>query len=227
MTEKKKYNKPQRLITEAGIAQFPWLSQPDTKFNAEGEYRIRVRFSGEAAENMKAMIQSEYDKAIEKIKAEKLEELDTPAKKKAFRLKMGDLPLKQVLDEDGNETDEVDITFKQKATIKTKEGTKNVEPIPVFDAKGKQFKVPVYSGSTVKVAFSPVAFFSPMVGAGVSLRLGAVQVLELVSANGRAGNLSGGVYGFGEEEGFEAGDDDVQPFEASTPSAGASDATQF
>ena len=30
------------ITTPKGIAQYPWLSKPDTKFSEEGEYKVNV-----------------------------------------------------------------------------------------------------------------------------------------------------------------------------------------
>ena len=57
----------------------------------------------------------------------------------------------------------------------------------------------VWSGSEMKVSAELVPYYTAMVGAGVSMRLRAVQITKLVE--GGNGNAKG--YGFGEEEGYE------------------------
>ena len=47
----------------------------------------------------------------------------------------------------------------------------------------------------MKIAYEPFPYFTPMLGAGISLRLKAVQVIKLVE--GKSNNV------FKEEDGFE------------------------
>ena len=44
------------LITSPGIARYPRLSSPDTKFDQAGVYRTELILSGEDAEKLKALI---------------------------------------------------------------------------------------------------------------------------------------------------------------------------
>ena len=37
------------FTTPKGIAQYPWLSKPDTKFSEEGEYKVNVILGKEEA----------------------------------------------------------------------------------------------------------------------------------------------------------------------------------
>ena len=48
MSETKK-QKRVRYVTPKGIAVFPWLGKADTKFKPEGQYKITLRLSEEAA----------------------------------------------------------------------------------------------------------------------------------------------------------------------------------
>lgn len=199
MSDKKKSNVLLKGTTPAGIAIYPWLGKPDTKFNKDGEYRIKLKLEGEAAATFKAKLEELHGTAVAKMEKEVTEAMP-PAKRKAFKMKVVDAPFKPVFDDEGNETDAIEVTFKQKAVIKLKDGPKEVGPIALFDAKGKPFKGAVYGGSKVKVAFEALPFYGASIGAGLTLRLGAVQVLELVTG----GQQSAAGYGFGEEEGFEA-----------------------
>lgn len=94
---------------------------------------------------------------------------------------------------------------------------------------GKKAGPAIWGGSVIKVSFEvPLGpedapgYFVPATGAcGISLRMLAVQVIELVSGGAR--NAAG--YGFGEEEGYaydgEASDDDSD--ETATPAASQDD----
>ena len=71
----------------------------------------------------------------------------------------------------------------------------------MFDATGKPIAKDtiVWGGSEMKVSYELVPYHTTLVGAGVSLRLKAAQILKLVSGEGAAASS----YGFSKEEGFE------------------------
>ena len=90
--------------------------------------------------------------------------------------------------------------FKTKAQITTKDGKIIPNRVAIFDSKGTPMTdCNVWSGSEMKVSAELVPYYTAMVGAGVSMRLRAVQITKLVE--GGNGNAKG--YGFGEEEGYE------------------------
>lgn len=187
-------NKP--LITPAGIAVYPHLNAPDTKFNPDGDYRTGLRLA-------KADAQALLDKLTEIAEAGYQEACKEQKKPK---LKRADLPIKDETDEDGNETGFVVINFKAKAKLKDRSGKVFDKKIGLFDAKGKAVdpaKNAIWGGSKIKVAFDAVPFYVPALGAGLSLRLKGVQILELVS--GGAGSAES--LGFQKEDGFEVSEE--------------------
>lgn len=195
MADQKK-PKQEKFTTPKGVAVYPRLTEPDTKFNAAGVFSVKLRLSEEDAQPFIDRIEA---LAKEKFEAEKAELMkgDGKAKAKAKSLKYADKPYKAAVDDNGDETGEIEINFKMnhKVTIKGKETLLYPK---IFDAAGKELKPApaIWGGSVIKVAgqFNP---FSTTVGVGVSLRLSAVQVLELVSSGG--GNAES--FGFGAEEG--------------------------
>jgi len=46
MTEKKK---AERFVSPKGIASYPYLTNPDTKFNPDGEYKVSLIVAGDEA----------------------------------------------------------------------------------------------------------------------------------------------------------------------------------
>jgi len=68
----------------------------------------------------------------------------------------------------------------------------------------------------VKVAFQLNPFYTAQIGAGIGLRLKAVQVIDLIEPQG--GSASS--YGFGEEDGYEFDGEDVA-FDGQAPPAGS------
>ena len=59
----------------------------------------------------------------------------------------------------------------------------------------------MWSGTTGRVSFEACPFFQPALGAGITLRLKAVQIIDLVESGGSAG-----AYGFQEEAGWASGE---------------------
>lgn len=84
-----------------------------------------------------------------------------------------------------------------------KQGNTRPNAPKLFDSKNKEFPKDedIWGGSTLRIAFNAIPYYTAMAGAGISLRLKAVQVIELVSGGG-GGN--GASYGFGEEDGYVA-----------------------
>lgn len=204
-----------KVMTEKGIARFPALTKPDTKFKATGEYKCGVILPQEKAQKIIDKATEEAEKIFAATKAELQEKVKTlkgealvKAKKALAEVAIGDMPFKPIYDDDGNETGDVVLTFKMNAQRTDKKTGKTIIMAPkLFDAKGTPLKAStdIWGGSVVKVSGSINPFYIPGTNqCGVSFRLAAAQVIELRSANsGDAGS-----YGFGKEEGYEAGDDD-------------------
>lgn len=211
--------KLKRMVTPAGIAVWPWLDKPDTKFKANGEYRIGVSLPRQApgVQDFLTALEAEYDAAQSSDGNKMLADA-----KKGAKIKRADVPWKDELDENDQPTGNVVLNLKMAAKIEKKEAgvvVKSWDQRPdVFDAKGTRIDAgasKVGGGSTVKASFEIMPFYTSLVGAGISLRLRAVQVINLVQF--QPGTAKG--YGFGEEEGFTAPTEDDAPEAAGTVGA--------
>jgi len=81
------------------------------------------------------------------------------------------------------------LRFKSKAAYKP----------AIFDSKGiPMIESNIWGGSELKVNGSVAPYFTSLIGAGVALRLRAVQVIQYVQ-----GNSSSSRFGFEEEVGYE------------------------
>ncbi len=179
-----------RYKTPVGTAIYPWITKADTKFNPDGEYRVKLRIPSEEAQEMMKLIQGEIDKIVTET-----------TKAKGKKVKAAACPFSEVVDQDGQETGEIDFSFKRKASFVSKEGKKVNITIPVFDSQLNPLQdVSVYGGSKIKLSYEIIPY-STAIGTGVSLRMMACQVLELVE--GGSGG-TGSSYGFDAEEGYEA-----------------------
>lgn len=90
--------------------------------------------------------------------------------------------------------------FKMTHIIETKKGDWE-RHVPIFDASGADISGKIGeigNGSKVKVAYELVPFFMSDKNYGISLRLTAIQVLDMVEF----GAESADEFGFGKEEGF-------------------------
>ena len=113
---------------------------------------------------------------------------------------MANPPYEDDVDDNGEPTGSTIFKFKTKAQLTTKDGKIIPNRVAIFDSKGTPMTdCNIWSGSEMKVSAELVPYYTAMVGAGVSMRLRAVQITKLVE--GGNGNAKG--YGFGEEEGFE------------------------
>ena len=200
MSDKKKYP---RLVTPKGTFAFPKLRTPDTKFKKEGEYSVKLVLDKKSADELIKKIQPHFDAAV-KAGQEEYDGLKKVVKDKN--------PFKTVdyftpeYDDDDEPTGNIVFSFKMTASGEYKNGPKKgqkwTRKPALFDAKGKPLptKVEPWGGTVGKVSFEVVPFFTVGVGAGVSLRLQAVQVIDLIQGGERGAKD----YGFGEEDGYEA-----------------------
>ena len=99
-----------------------------------------------------------------------------------------------------DETGDVSFKFKLKAKVQGRNGDFEQKPL-VIDARKVPVtdEVPTWNGSRVRIGFQPVTYYTGLVGAGVSLRMKIVQLIEALDGGGGAGAASG----FDVEDGFE------------------------
>lgn len=161
--------KAPRYTTPLGVAQYPWLVEPDTKFNPDGDYKVNMLFAEWTPElkyivnDLKQMLEEYYQAIIS----------DPKYAKNASKIQKADI---WVEDSDGN----IVMKFKQKAVIKSIKGTHEVK-IPIFDSKGKPLSdIKLGGGSQIKLCFTAAPYYAPSIRmCGLSLRPVAVQVIEL------------------------------------------------
>ena len=195
MTKKKR----ERFVSPKGIAVWPRLNDPDTKFKPEGEYSVDLAFAEGDVEGQKLV------RFLEKRRDELHAEWASENPKKAKRCEIADV-FKEELDEEGNETGRILIKFKMKASGTSKRTGKPFTMRPdLFDAKGKKLTVlpQVGGGSELKVSYEiGASFVESAKKFYLTCYMVAVQIVELVEF----GQRNAKEYGFGEEEGYEADD---------------------
>ena len=168
-------------VSVAGEAIFPHLMRPDVRFNELGEYKVTLKIGKQDASQMV----KDIDQAIEDSLAKAQKD------NKGKTVKSAPKPYKE---ESGN----VFFKFKMKASgVNKKTQEKFTQRPQLLDSKKNPISpnTNIWGGSIMKVAYQPVPYFTPILGAGVSLRLKAAQIIKLVE--GKSDNV------FKEEDGFE------------------------
>ena len=168
-------------ISEIGEAIYPHLNKPDVRFSEAGEYKVTLKV---AKSDATAMLKI-YNSAIED--ALKLAEQNHKGK----GIKNAPKPFTE-------EDNFVFFKFKMKATgVNQKTKEKFSQRPQLFDAKKNPIPLStiIWGGSKMRVAFNLVPYYTPMLGAGITARLKAVQVISLVE--GKDSNL------FSKEDGYE------------------------
>jgi hypothetical protein len=166
-----------------GTAVWPRIDTPDTKFDEDGLFSCKLHVSEGDFKAFEAQINKEVDAAYKA-------ECSSQGKDKV-RL----APSKPIrITDDGD----YEIFAKQKAKVHTKsKGTLDFS-VACYDSKGSKIDTPkIGSGSQLKMAVEVNTWFVPSQGFGYTLRLRAVQVIDLVEYGGGEGT---GSFGFGSEE---------------------------
>lgn len=212
------------FISPKGTFQYPSLSQPDYGNESfpkpDGEFKVALVVPMSA--DTQAFIDKLMPAWVEAIALGQVAfaKLDVKLRKKFEKLTEQMFFEPEYDKESEQETGNVIFKFKTKYKITDKK-TQEVRfnKIGLFDAKGKPLPVgtSIYGGTIGKVAFQTADYWVAGQGmAGISLRLSGAQVIELVGP----GNRTAASMGFGEEDGYEAGeagDDDTPPFDADAP----------
>lgn len=184
MNSKKKF---ESIVSPKGLASYPFLNKPSTKFKPEGEYSVKLVFTPEdgakLVDQVKAIFRDAYKEQCALLKKDKL--------------KLADFPWKET--EDGK----IEVKFGQTASFSSKTGEVYERKIALFDTKGNPVTDAIGSSSILRCAADVYTWYAPALGMGVSLRLKAVQVVELVAPSRM---MSADAYGFSaEEEGYISG----------------------
>lgn len=183
-----------------GIARYPWLNKPDTKFNDRGVFKTDLELEPEVAGPILEIL--EKMQAAEFARAKK--------ERKGKKVKEADLPIQPKLDEEGEETGTFILKTSTYASGKSKKtGEHWNRKLPLFDGAGKPTHVRIGSGSEIIISVSVAAWTNAKGEVGVKFYLEAVQVIRVVAGSGASADK----FGFGAVEGAytsdEATDDDV------------------
>lgn len=178
----------QLVTTAMGVLVWPHLNSPDYEYDEAGVYQTKLRLSGSDAEKFLAYCEGQRTEAAAEAK-------ENGKFKGKGKVPLADLPYKE--DEDGN----LLFNFKMKAKGTTRNGETFTREPKLFDAAGRPCNDARVGGGTVaRISFESYRYYAKMVGgAGVSLRLEAVQIIELQEwSSGRSAEG----FGFEATDGF-------------------------
>lgn len=175
------------ITTPKGKAVWPRIDTPDTKFDEDGVYSCKLHVSEGDFKAFEAVVKPQLDAAYNA-------ECSRQGKDKIRMAASSPLRI--------NDDGDYEIYAKQKAKVHTKSKGTLEFSITAVDSQGKKITMPkIGSGSTLKMAVEVNTWFVPSQGFGYTLRLRAVQVLDLVEYGGGSSS-----FGFGAEADGYVGD---------------------
>ena len=145
--------KNQTHITPVGTAAWPWLNKPDTRFDADGVYQVKMIFNKKDIKPIKTIVDPLMDGGKHN-------------------------PIKPEMDDEGNPTGNYIVQFKMKARVKTKNGQEFTQKPILLDTLGNRVVDQVGAGSKLKVAYQAIPFNQGE--GGVTMRMQKVRIVELV-----------------------------------------------
>lgn len=223
-TEKKP--KAIRYTTPKGTFVYPYLTKADygnASFpDPAGTFKVNLRLTVEESQPILKALQAIHDEAV-RDGEQKFAALKVDVRKKLKSLTVTPLFVEEYDEKTEEPTGTVIFKFATKASgVNKKDDSVWNRTISLFDAAGKEIKPKMVGGGTIgKISYEASPYFIPGTGvAGVKLYLVAAQILEL-SEGGSGGSASS--YGFGQEEGYEAPEEDDAPFDADDSEEDATD----
>lgn len=155
--------KPPTFNTPDGIAQNIWLLTPNTKFIPEGVYTVKMEFTGGNAKTLAQFLDGKYRESIAEAK----------------KINRGKMIKEAGAPYSWDDSGTLSVNFKMKASGVTIDGKAWSRKPTLLNADLTPFEgAEIAGGSKLAISFTPSPFYTYMVGAGVSMRLEAVQVIE-------------------------------------------------
>lgn len=203
------------MTTGLGVAIWPSLHKPDTRYDKNGVYKLALRVP-----EKEPWVQELIAKGTQE--REEYEQQERRAQRKRRPLAMcEDFPWKPAMDGEESVPGFLDISFKMNARVEPKDKEPWEQQPAIFDSRGNPvaFGLPIGGGSELKVSSEVRCWNAPKLGGiGISFRLLGVQVFKFVEAfSGDAGS-----HGFDGEEAESEGfiwdqADDSFPGEPASP----------
>jgi len=139
-------------ISPIGVSSYPYLNKPDTCFDDDGIYHVKMLFTKKEVKLIQDIVEPLMDGGFYN-------------------------PIKPELDEDDKPTGRYIVRFKMRAIMKINGERVSQKPI-LTDTTGNPVISNIGSGSKLRIAYQAVPFDAG--NGGVTLRMKAVRVVELV-----------------------------------------------
>ena len=154
------------ILTPIGTAEWPNLKEPDTRFDNDGYFSCKLHVTESDFEEFRStvdpIVQAAYQAECSRQGVD------------SIRMSQTD-PIR--ISDDG----EFEIYAKQKARVHTRRNGTMDFNIEAIDANGDECEMPdIGAGSTIKMAVEVHTWHMASQGFGYSLRLRAVQIIDLV-----------------------------------------------
>ena len=200
-------------------AWYARFKTPDTKYADDGEYKVTGHFDTDEpkvqafVEQIDAWYDESFEAAVKAAVDDGKYKTEAVARKK---VKQGDKPYVYVEDDEGDDTNIIKINFRMKARAKNKKTGETFELKPtIFGGSGvlDQKQVPyVGNGSTIRVAYTPIQWYTAQLGASVKLRLEGAKLYKVVAGgNNNVGFDDDEDGGYEAPEGVSFDDNDGDP----------------
>lgn len=151
-----------KFKSPVGIAAYPWLNVPDTRYDADGVYQVNL-----IVDKKDAMIMQNVVKEVGNG---------------GRRSPVGPEYIK---DENGdkNKTGKYSVKFKLKAKVNTKKGDSWEQAPIIYDSEGSRApNAKIGAGSKIQVSYEAIPYDQGE--GGVTFRLKGVRILDLVEYQG-------------------------------------------
>ena len=147
--------------TPVGVANYPYIFKADTQFEKAGVFSVKLVLNDEDAKPIIKL----YEETL-KVRQQK-ENTDKRSAHNQYKVLKG-----------GG----IEFKFKLKNKVTMRDGTDFEQRPKILNAdKTIAQEQPVYSGSKMKIAFQAVSWHNNLQGVGVTLRMKAVQLIEVIA----------------------------------------------
>ncbi len=172
-----------KLNTPVGIGQYPYLETPDFDYNSAGDWKVKVFYDPSEDDVQKMCLV--MDDLLEKAMVYFTDQAKTAKDKKKVR-PSENTPYYNETDDEDEPTGRIYINPKSIASGTTAEGEDWKRHMPIFDPQGVMVteKLNIGSGTKMRVSLELRAYYNKQSGVGLSLRLKAVQIIDLKQFSG-------------------------------------------
>jgi len=190
MSEAPRY---EAVTTPAGVAVFPWITKADTEHVPTGMFKVDLSMPEEMAQDLIAKLERVRDEFIATLTSAQQKAL-TPRPVYLVEYTRPEYPEDATKEDkaairaewEGEPTGNVLFRWKLKAKVTPRDSDPfDQAPIVVDAGTGEKITQPLYDGSIIKIKGQVVPYTAAASGmVGVTLRMRAVQVIELVTGDG-------------------------------------------